>query len=197
MTQLEILTQYKQLLIDIQDSLLIYNNNLRNELFEIEPNEDQNNAYKRGKRIFNQYDDSLKNLTDILEKEKEIIEFFTKCKENKQKLIQQNNSIIDKLLILKKNSLSKQEYKNYREEWNKKRIETPDEKTRRECQEMIEELTEKQREIEEMRQNMNNEINNQLRQQLETASSQFVRQNVHDQLKQEVDSKVSRNEHYQ
>ena len=36
-----------------------------NEIFEIEPNEDQNNAFKRGERIFDQYEDDLKNLYNV------------------------------------------------------------------------------------------------------------------------------------
>ena len=68
------------------------------------------------------------------------------------------------MVKVKKNISSKEEYLNYRKIWNGKRIETQDEKTRREYQEMIE----------EMRQNVNNEINN--------------------QLKRDIDSKVSTNE---
>ena len=40
MTQLQILTQFSQLFDEVQESLQNYNENLRNELFEIEPNED-------------------------------------------------------------------------------------------------------------------------------------------------------------
>ena len=140
---MQILTEYQQVFENTNQILKEYNDNLRNELFEIEPNEDQNNAYKRGEKIFDQYEDDLKNITELIKKEKEVNEFFTKCKENKQKLIDKMNLTIDKLLRIKKNNCkSKEEYLNCREEWNNRRIETPDEKNRRECEEMLEEIKE-------------------------------------------------------
>ena len=72
------------LLMDVNYSLDNYNENLRNELFEVEPNENYDKAYRRGETIFDKCEDDLKNITEILEKETEINEFFTKCKENKQ-----------------------------------------------------------------------------------------------------------------
>ena len=41
MTQLQILIQFKQLFKDVEQSLDNYNNNLRNELFEIQPEENK------------------------------------------------------------------------------------------------------------------------------------------------------------
>ena len=78
-----------------------------------------------------------------MNKEREIIEFFAKCKENKQKIIQEKNEIINKLLLLKKNKVSKEKYLSLRNEWNNRREETPDEKNRRECEEMLDEINEK------------------------------------------------------
>ena len=83
---MQILTEYQEVFEKTYQTLKEYNDNLRNELFEIEPNEDQNNAYKRGERIFDQYEDDLKNITELINKEKEVNEFFMKCKENKQKI---------------------------------------------------------------------------------------------------------------
>ena len=45
MAQLQILTQFNQLFDQVKESLDNYNSNLKNEIFEIEPNEDKNKAY--------------------------------------------------------------------------------------------------------------------------------------------------------
>ena len=76
MTQLQILTQFSKLFTEVKQSLDNYNNNLINQLFEIEPNEDQNKAYKRGETIYDKCEDDLRNISNIIDKETEIIEFF-------------------------------------------------------------------------------------------------------------------------
>ena len=48
------------------------------------------------------------------------------------KLIEQKNEIINKLLRIKKGSVSKEEYLDFREFWNKRRDETRDVRNRRE-----------------------------------------------------------------
>ena len=155
MTDLVVLTQFNRLLKEVKYSLNKYNDNLRNELFEIEPNESYEKAYQRGETIFDKCEDDLKNLDELLEKKNQVIEFFETCQENKVNLIKQKNSIIDKLVRIKKNTCqSKEEWLNYREEWNKKRIETPDEKNRRECEEMLNEIKEEKKYVQEMTQNM-------------------------------------------
>ena len=145
MAELQILTQFKNLFDDVQECLLNYNQNLKNELFEIEPNEDHNKAYKRGETIYDRCEDDIKNISEILEKKNQVLEFFETCQQNKTKLIKQKNLIIDKLLRIKKNNSSKEEYLDYREDWNKKREETPDEKNRRECEEMLDEIKEEKK----------------------------------------------------
>ena len=67
MTQLQILTQFKELFNDVQECLLNYNQNLKNELFEVEPNEDQNNAYKRGETIFDRIQETIMR-NDLIER---------------------------------------------------------------------------------------------------------------------------------
>ena len=90
-----------------------------------------------------------------MEKEQEIIEFFNKCKENKQKLLNQKNSIINKLLrLLKATFIPQDQFLQKKEEWNTKREETPDEKNRRECEEMLEEIREKKNLLQQMRFNV-------------------------------------------
>ena len=71
--------------------------------------------------------------------------FLKNVKKNHQKLIDKKNKIINKLLRLKRNdkNILKEEYLNVREEWNKRREETKDERNRRECEEMLEEMRER------------------------------------------------------
>ena len=159
MAQLQILTQFKQLFDDVKLSLNHYNNNLRNELFEIEPNENNEQAYKRGEIIFDKRQDDIRNLNEILNQQEAINKFFEKCKENKQILINQNNKLINKLIEIQKNNpnISKQDFVEYREFWNEKRIETEVEKMNRETKEMLEEIKEEKKYIEEMRNKMMNE----------------------------------------
>ena len=150
MTQLQILTQFKELFNDVQEMLQEYNDNLRNELFEIEPNEDHQQAYKRGETIFDRCEDDIRNISEILEKKDQIDKFFETCQQNKQQLIKQKNLIIDKLVRIKKKSSNKEEYVNYREEWNKRRRETADEKNRRECEEMLDDIKEEKKFVEKL-----------------------------------------------
>ena len=156
MTKLENLNQYNQLFNEINTSLTNYNKNLRNELFEIEDNETHEEICRKGETIFDCCEDDLINLGIILEKENEILQFFEKCKENKTKLIQQKNNIITKLVRIQKTNpkVTKEEWLNYREEWNKKREESCDERNRRECEEMLEEMKEEKIVVEEMTKNM-------------------------------------------
>ena len=102
MTQLTILTPFKQLIDYVKERLNNYNDNLRNELFEKEPNEDNEEAYKRGEIIFDKCQQDIQNLTEIIEQQKEMNNFFEKCKENKTKLIDKKNELINKLLRMKK-----------------------------------------------------------------------------------------------
>ena len=76
--------------------------------------------------------------------------FFNTCKENKKNLNQHKNGLITKLLQIKKEDVTKEEWLNCREEWNNKRVETPDEKNRRECEEMLEDIKEEKKIILEM-----------------------------------------------
>ena len=66
MAKLEILTQFNKLFNKVKESLDNYNDNLRNELFEIQPNEENKKAYQRGETIFDQFDESLNCINLIL-----------------------------------------------------------------------------------------------------------------------------------
>ena len=98
MAKLEILTQFKQSFIKVNQSLNNYNNNLRNELFEAEPNESNDKAYRRGETIFDQCEKDIENLTEIIYQQEDINKFFEKCKENKIKLIAKKNEIIAEII---------------------------------------------------------------------------------------------------
>ena len=152
MTKLQTLQPFQNLFEQIKHSLFEYNSNLQNDLFEIDSEEQKESLYRKGETIFDQVDDNLNNLRQILQKEYEMFEFFNKCKENEEKLIEYKNEIINKLLRIRKNNSTKEEYLNYREEWNKRREESPDVKNRRECEEMLEDMKEEQKKIEEMKQ---------------------------------------------
>ena len=115
----------------------IYNRNLKNELFEKEPNETDEETYKRGETLFDKLLDDSVNLNNIISKEDDVLKFFEICKMNQEKFIQQKNELITKLLRIKKKSLSKEDYLNIRDIWNKLREETLDERNRRECEEML------------------------------------------------------------
>ena len=156
MTQLQILTQFSQLFIDTKQSLDNYNYNLRNEQFEKDPDDTFEQAYHKGETIFDQQQEDIRNLTEIIDQEEEIIKFFTICKENKQVLINKNNKLIDKLIEMKNKDpkVSKEEIINLREFWNERRIETDTERMNRETKEMLEEVRTEKKYVEEMTRNM-------------------------------------------
>ena len=134
MAELKILKQFTDLFEEVKRSLDHYNDNLKNEEFQQQENEANEKAYKRGETIFDQFDENLNNINLIIEKENEINQFFDKCKENKTKIIEMKNELINKLLRIQKNNpnVRKQQYLNCREEWNKRRDETKDERNIRE-----------------------------------------------------------------
>ena len=87
MAELIILRQFSELFHNVKQSLDHYNSNLKNNQFYVESTETNETAYQRGETLFDEYDENLNNLNEILNKEREIIEFFYQCKENKQKII--------------------------------------------------------------------------------------------------------------
>ena len=202
MTQLQILTQFNQLFNEVRNSLNNYNENLRNELFEIEPNEDYDQSYRKGEIIFDQYEDDIRNLNEIIIKQNEINKFFKKCRDNKQKLIKQKNEIINKLLRIKQNdiNITRDEYLNIREFWNDKREETKDERNRRECEEMLEDIEEEKKNVEEMRNKMMNEKNelfemkNDLEKVIEKAKKEKKELNVNEEFEKIAGEYLKKND---
>ena len=87
MTSLIPLENYQQIFSELTETLKYYSNNLRNEIFEQNEEESNSQSYQRGESLFDQSEENLKNINEILEKEKEINQFFILCKENKQKLL--------------------------------------------------------------------------------------------------------------
>ena len=161
MAELNILNHFTELFDIIKRSLNYYNDNLRNDKFVIEPNENKDKAYKRGETLFDQFDENLSNLNQIINKENEMNKFFEKCKQNKQILIEYKNELINKILQLQKNNpkISKDEWRNMKEDWNKRRDETVDMKNRRECEEILEQIQEEKKELQQLLEKTKNEKN--------------------------------------
>ena len=134
MNQFQNITQFKQLLETLSQLLHNYQTNFNCEIFEQQKGETNEEAYKRGEEYFNKYEQIILILIQLIEKKDELNLFIEKCQENKMKLIEQKNELINKLLRIKKNNSTKEEYLNLREFWNKKREETIDERNRRECE---------------------------------------------------------------
>ena len=189
MTVLNPLLTFNQIFDDIRKSLTHYNTNLKNTLFEIDDYQTSEEAYKQGETIYDEIEENIINLSTILINENQLLEFITKCKENKQKLIDYKNDLINQLVRLKKkNSKSREEWLLCREEWNKRRQETIETKNRRECEEMLEEIEEKTKWIEStVKQLIEDEkkLKNE-RDEFNKMSSEFVKKNEHDNLKKQM-----------
>ena len=188
--------QYLKLFLDIKKSIEYFNENLFNDFFQQKENESNEKAYKRGEGIFDQFDSNGNNLDIILQKENEILEFFKICKENKEKINEHKNEIINQLLTIKKNNptVSKEEYNKCKEEWNKRRIETPDVRNRRECEEMLEEIKEEKRKLEELEkiiEQKNDPEFIKMIMNLTKEGNELTSQNIFDKLKEEY---VKKNE---
>ena len=159
MAELKQLKQFTELFENVKRSIDYYSENLKNDIFTEDKTETKDDAYKRGETLFDQFDENLINLNVVIQKENEISDFFNKCKENKTKIIEQKNILINKLLNIKKNTpnITKQDYLNCKEDWNKRREETIDEKNRRECEEMLIEMKEEKKQLEEIKLEIENE----------------------------------------
>ena len=79
MTELFTLQTYSQQFDEIKIKLEHYHANLYNNFFHQNENESNEKAYKRGEGIYDQFDQNINNLNEILKKENEIISFFEKC----------------------------------------------------------------------------------------------------------------------
>lgn len=148
MTNLHNIQIYSKEFENIQLLLKYYSEQLYNDFFFPLQNETDENAFKRGEGIYDKFDTNLNNIELILQKEEVIKDFFIKCKENKHFLIKHKNELITQLLRIKKKYVSKEEFQNIKQEWNRQRNETSDEKNRRETEKMLEEITEQKNHIE-------------------------------------------------
>ena len=160
MIQLHQFNTQIQLFQTFKETIENYNNNFNQQfqIFEQEKEEDNEKAYERAKQLFDQYEDNINNLNHLIQMKNQIIEFFNHCEENKNILINQKNQLINQLIKLKNNpNGNREEYLQYRNYWNQKRIETVDEKNRRECEEMLDDMVEKQQLIEKLSTILKNE----------------------------------------
>ena len=171
MTSLEILTQFSQLFVETKQALDYFNSIIENEIFKPQSNEDNQTNCHNGEKVFNKLVGNIGFLDRIIQKENEINEFFEKCKLNRKILNNQKNDLITTLSNLKKKSVDKEEWREWKLEWNKKREETSDEKNRRETEEMLEEIKEEKKFIEEMTKNMLKE-KKELQQMIDKAKSE-------------------------
>ena len=112
MAELIEIKQYESQIQSLINLLNNYQQNLYNNSFDQNENEDNEKAYKRGEGIFDQFEENIRHLNEIISREYTLNIFFEKCKENKEKLIEYKNEIINKLLRIKKNdkNVSKEEY---------------------------------------------------------------------------------------
>ena len=164
MGELQNIGIYSETFEYLQEQVVYFEENLKNTLFDQDDDEDDRKAYKRGETIYDKLHESLVNIKDILTKKNEIIEFLNRCEQNQRIFEIQENELINKLMRIKKRFASKEEYYNARDEWNARRNETPDERNRRECEEMLIEIkeekilvTEERRKTEELYQQIKRE----------------------------------------
>ena len=186
MADLHILTDYNEIFQSLEQALTNYNENLFNDLFMVIGDEFTEENLKRGEKVYDQIDANVNNLQKILLKQQEIDELFRKCKENKQRCEDYKNDIINRILRIKKRISSRNDYLNAREEWNQRRIETSDQKNRRECEEMMEDMIEEKQIIQQMRNELNKErelFNQEIQQSInERNNNQYVHQNEYNTL---------------
>ena len=191
MAELQILTQFSELFEEVKRSLENYNDNLKNDQFIVDEKEESDKAFKRGETLFDQFDENLNNINILLSKREEINQFFEKCQQNKQNIINEKNEIINKMIRIQKNNknISKEKYLEIRNELNKKREETLEEKNRRECEEMLEEINEQKKYVEEMTQNMIKE-KNELYEMIEKAEEKRKELNITEEFNKVVNKYV-------
>ena len=145
MGELQNIGNYTETFEYLQEQVEYFENNLKNTIFDQDDREDDRTAYRRGESVYDKLHESLVNIKDILTKKNEILEFLNRCEKNQRIFEIQENELINKLMRIKKRYASKEEYYNARAEWNARRNETPDEKNRRECEEMLVEIKEEKR----------------------------------------------------
>ena len=117
MNQLQILTQFSQLFIDSKIAVDCYNNNVRNELVEKDPDDTFEQAYNKFEEIFDRQQQDIRNLKEVMDKQEGINAFFEICKQNYQILVNKNNKLIDKMIEMKKNipNVTQEEFKECKE----------------------------------------------------------------------------------
>ena len=149
-----ILLQRSELFNSINTLLTNYNKNIQNQVLDQRINEKWKTTYKRWEGIYDQFEENLSHLEEILKKENEIQQFFNDCKANKEILKNHMNNMIDTILSFVENNSKTEtelyEYKSIKREWNEKRYETPDQRNRRECEEMLVEIKEERSYVEKL-----------------------------------------------
>ena len=95
MTQLENLQPFTEQIETIQTTITNFYQTLKNNTFHQMKDESDKHAFKRGKGIVEQFQESLLNLNKMIEQEQKMNQFFETCKENKQRIMTHTNELIN------------------------------------------------------------------------------------------------------
>ena len=155
--ELQDIGNYKETFQNIIESIQFFEDNIKNTIFEKDDDESYEEAFKRGESLFDKLDEMIHNLDDVMHYKDNIVEFLKRCEENMRVMNISKNELINKILRFKKEFATKEEYLSYREEMNSKRKESPDERNRRECCEMLEDIKENVEEMKKQRNEFNKE----------------------------------------
>ena len=163
MADIFLIEEFLQPIENLTQAVLNYNQNLKNNTFDVNEQETLEKNFKKGETIFDEMASNIKYLDEILLLEQSLKNFFEVCKSNRDKFRDVNNENISKLLFLKKRirdtqisndpnskEIYMQQYQECRNELNKQRNETSDEKNRRECEEMLEDIKFEKQQIEQL-----------------------------------------------
>ena len=142
---------YQSLFSTFSQLITQFDSQLQPIQFEKRTTETYKDAYSRGCSIFKDYENELIVLETLLSKEKEIHQFFNKCKGNKEIVLSEMNYLISKLIDIKKQTVNQEEWIVSKNEWNSKRKESLDQKNRRECEEILLEIKEEKKQLKEMK----------------------------------------------
>ena len=148
MTNIQLFNQFLQLFDYVTISLNNEFQILQNDSFKTEIYEKNNESYQRGEMKFNQIIENINYLDSIIQEEQRFLNFFSKCKTYRKLYNDQRNKLIDELSNIKKETVTTEEWNQWKEIWDKKRDETDEEKMKRETQELFENILILKQEIE-------------------------------------------------
>ena len=132
---LQQIQQSQRTIDELQNEINNLLENIEIETFNPNENESYEDQMKEGNELYQKLKTNIENIETILKKEETMKEMFENIKRMKEEMKETNNSIISKMMEISKNSqMKKEEYFALRKEMNKKRIETKEERNRREME---------------------------------------------------------------